>query len=69
MIQVALAIQIAREAAKLIPDGIDLVQHVKAILEASDEPEAQSALDALKAAYEKSGLDADEALRKRIEQG
>lgn len=69
MIPLALAIQIAREAAKLVPEGVELVAAVKAVLAASSEPEAQSALGELKAAYARSSAEADEALRKRIEGG
>lgn len=62
--QLSLAIEIARQLARY---GPDLYAKVHGLLEASNEPEAQVALAALKAAYDKSSTDADEALRKRIE--
>lgn len=64
--QLSLAIAIARELAVY---GPGLYATVRDLLEASDEPEAQSALAALKAAYGQSSTEADEALRKRIDDG
>lgn len=64
--QLALAIQIAREIALLAPQGVDLVSHVVGLLKASDEPEAQAALAKLKEAYEQSSDVADAALDDRL---
>lgn len=64
--QLSLAIAIARELAIY---GPELYATVRGLLEASDEPEAVSALAALKAGYDQSGAEADEALRKRIDDG
>lgn len=64
--QLSLAIEIARQLALY---GPDLYATVRGLLEASNEPEAVSALAALKARYDQSSADADEALRKRIEGG
>lgn len=64
--QLSLAIEIARQLALY---GPDLYAKVRGLLEASDEPEARSALEALKVAYDQSSIDADEALRKRLDDG
>lgn len=64
--QLSLAIEIARQIALY---GPGLASVVRDLLEASDEPEAQSALAALKAQYDQSSAQADEALRKRIDDG
>lgn len=66
---ILLAIQIAKALADAVQEGIPLVQKVTALLQASDDPSAQTVLAELKAAYEASGVEADAALDARIAQG